>query len=130
MTATVDCVTEKSFKAPLNFHPQVIMGNPGAMARLRAFGFQSFSPFIDETYDQETDPRRRFELAYAEIRRLCALDEADLARMERELSPVLIANARWGVIGLREQYRRTIDPELVSSLLALCPREAASSIAL
>ncbi len=124
MTASIDCITEKSFKAPVNFHPQVIMGNPGAMARLRAFGFHGFSPFIDEAYDQETDPRRRFDLAYAEIRRLCALDEAELARMERELSEVLIANARWGVVGLPEHYRRVVDPELVSSLLALAPPAA------
>lgn len=121
MSEDKDYVTEKPFKALLNFHPQVIFGNAGAVERLRAFGFQSFSPWIDETYDLEPDPRRRFDLAYAELQRLCAKDETEMARMEAELTEILVANARWGLVGMAEQYRRVWDPELVSSLLALSP---------
>ncbi len=128
MTASVDCVTEKAFKAPMNFHPQVIFGNPGAMARLRAFGLQSFAPLIDERYDQEPDPRRRFDLAYAEILRLCALDEPAMARMEAALSETLVANARWSLVGLPAHYREVIDPQIVTSLLELCPEPAADGV--
>ena len=121
MSGTKDYVTEKPFKALLNFHPQVIFGNPGALERLQSFGFQSFSPWIDESYDQEADPRRRFELVYAEVRRLCAADEAEMPRLEQGLSEVLVANARWGLVELPQQYRRVWDPELVGKLLALSP---------
>ncbi|HEY5409354.1 MAG TPA: hypothetical protein VIJ94_01385 [Caulobacteraceae bacterium] len=121
MSATKDYVTEKPFKAMLNFHPQVILGNPGALVRLRSFGFQSFSPWIDESYDQETNPRRRFELVYAEVRRLCAADEAEMARLEHELSEILVANARWGLVDMPRKYREVWDPEIVANLLALSP---------
>ena len=124
MSATKDYVTEKPFKALLNFHPQIFLGNPGALARLRAFGFESFSPWIDETYDLEDDPRRRFDLAYAEIRRLCAVDEAEMARMDDGLSEVLAANARWGLVDLPHKYRTVWDPELVTDLLRLSPEAA------
>ena len=121
MSGTKDYVTEKPFKALLNFHPQVIFGNAGELQRLRALGFRSFSPWIDESYDQEPDPRRRFDLAYAEVRRLCALDEAEMARLEHKLSKTLVANARWGLIELPRKYREVWDPEIVENLMALSP---------
>jgi hypothetical protein len=121
MEVKLDRITEKSFKALLNFHPHVVLGNPGALSRARAFGFQSFAGEIDESYDQEPDPRRRFEMAYAEIVRLARLDEAELERREQRLAEVLTANARWGLIGFPEEYRRRWDPEIISSLLTLIP---------
>jgi hypothetical protein len=124
MSGSKDYVTEKPFKPLLNFHPQVILGNPGSLNRLRSFGFQSFSPWIDESYDQEADPRRRFELAYAEIRRLCATDEAEMARIEGGLAEILVANARWGLVELPDKYRKVWDPEIVTNLLALSPAAA------
>ncbi len=124
MGVKLDRVTEKSFKALLNFHPQVVLGNHRALGRLRAFGFNTFAGEIDESYDEEPDPRRRFELAYAEIVRLAALDEAELDAMERRLTDVLIANARWGLVDFPEQYRRQWDPQIISALLSLVPPEA------
>lgn len=124
MEAKLDRITEKSFKALLNFHPQVVLGNPRALARARSFGFETFRGEVDESYDQEPDPRRRFEMAYAEIARLVRLDEAELERMEQRLEDVLIANARWGLVGFPEQYRRRWDPEIISSLLTLLPADS------
>ena len=121
MAVKLDRVTEKSFKALLNFHPQVVLGNPGNLARLKAFGFESFPGEIDEAYDQEPDPRRRFDLAYREIVRLCRMDEAELERMEQRLTEVLIANARWGLVGFPQEYRKRWDPEIISNVLALVP---------
>ena len=121
MSGTKDYVTEKPFKALLNFQPQVILGNAGELRRLKAFGFRSFRPWIDESYDREPDPRRRFDMAYAEIRRLCALSEAEMAWMEQALADVLVANARKGLVDLPRRYREEWDPEIVTSLLALSP---------
>ncbi len=119
MSATVDRVTEKSFKALVNFHPQIIFGNAGALQRLRAFGFESFSPFIDEAYDEERDVRRRYDLAYAEFSRLCRLTDHELALMEQDLEGLLTANARRGLVDLPREYTDRRDPALISELMAL-----------
>ena len=121
MAVKLDRITEKSFKALLNFHPQVVLGNPGTLGRLKAFGFESFAGEIDQSYDLESDPRRRFDMAYREIVRLCRMDEDELGRVEQRLSEVLIANARWGLVGFPQEYRKRWDPEIISSLLELLP---------
>jgi hypothetical protein len=122
----VDRITEKSLKALMNFQPQVILGNAGALARLAGLGFQGFSDWIDEAYDREPDPRRRFDMAYGEIRRLCGLDEAALARMERDCAERLAFNARHGFVRLPAAYRKTYDRTIVSELLSLIRGPAAA----
>lgn len=112
-------ITEKPFKSLVNFHPIVLFGNPGALAMIREFGFRTFAEVIDESYDQEPDPRRRFEMAYAEFIRLCSRDEAELADMERRISETLEFNARFGLTRLPALFRDEIDRTLVDQLVAL-----------
>ena len=119
-------VTEKPFKALLGFHPFILFGNAGSLSLIRELGFQTFSGFIDERYDDEPDPRRRFEMVMAEIRRLCSLDELELRRMERELKPVLAHNALWGLTRLPAIWREQKDPAFLDELLARPQRTAAA----
>jgi hypothetical protein len=118
MRARVSRITEKPLKPLVNFHPLITFGNPGALAMLRELGFATFEEAIDERYDAEPDPRRRFEMAYAEVRRLCALDEAALARMEATLAPRLEHNARWGLYELPRARRAAHDAALIDRILA------------
>ncbi len=123
MRARPDRVTEKSFKPLLNFHPFLVFGNPGSLALLRGLGFETFPELVDETYDQVESPRARFDLAYAQVARLCRLDEAELARLEAGLADKLEHNARVALIDLPRRYREEIDRALVDDLLApLIPR--------
>ena len=46
-------VTEKAIKPMQNGLPFVILGSPGALATLRALGFKTFAPAINESYDQQ-----------------------------------------------------------------------------
>jgi hypothetical protein len=45
-------ISEKSFKPILCYHPFIIFGNKGSLAYLRSLGYKTFSPFIDESYDE------------------------------------------------------------------------------
>ena len=119
MASTIQRVTEKSFKALMSFHSQVIFGAAGALQLLRSFGFESFSPSIDERYDGEASTPRRFQMAYAEVLRLTRSEESELARMEAALHEVLVANARRALVELPAEYRRRRDPQLVDELLKL-----------
>ena len=110
-------ITEKPFKALLNFHPLILLGNPGSLKALRDYGFATFEGFFDETYDEEPDPRARFEMVYREVERLCALDEDDLRRLEQSIADRLAHNCRWGLTGLPAVFRDEIDVALVDQIL-------------
>ena len=111
-------ITEKPFSALMNFHPLVMFGNPGSLALIRSFGFETFGAVIDESYDEEPDPRKRFEMAYREVERLCRVDEAELARGESALHETLQFNAQWGLTRLPSIYRDQIDVRLVDDIIA------------
>ncbi|MDP9011777.1 MAG: hypothetical protein M3O41_03785 [Pseudomonadota bacterium] len=95
-------ITEKTFKPLINFHPFVLFGDPGALALIRDLGFKTFSPFIDERYDEELDPHRRFELAWREVARLARMSKRELRHRVRQLWPVLQYNAEYALDGLRD----------------------------
>ena len=115
-------ITEKPFRALANFHPLIVLGNPGSLRMIREFGYRTFSGAIDESYDEEPDPRRRFDMVYAEFLRLCRLDDADLARFEAGLHETLAHNARWALVEMPRIYREQRDTALVDLLLAVRER--------
>ena len=114
-------ITEKPLKPLVNFQPMAVFGNPGALQMIRDLGFSTFGEVIDERYDDEPDPRRRFDMVYAEVRRLCSLDDAELARLEASIADKLEANARWGLMDMPRIRRAQQDAALIDRILALAP---------
>ena len=102
-------ITEKPFPALVNFHPLVMFGNPLALQQVREFGYQTFSPAIDESYDEIEAPEARFRAAYKEFVRLCRMDEDELRHLVDSLRDVLVFNAEWGMTRLPALYRDRID---------------------
>jgi hypothetical protein len=111
-------ITEKALKPLLNFHPLLFFGSPGSLELLRGYGFRTFEGFFHEAYDQKHGVRRRFEMAYREVQRLCALDEAELARLEQQVEAAVIHNARHALVDLPRLFRERFDPQLVRDLVA------------
>ena len=71
-------ITEKTFK-PIAFrHAFIIMGPPGMLLLLHQLGFKTFSPYINESYDDEKDDIIRMLLVINEIDRLCKLEGDEL----------------------------------------------------
>lgn len=85
-------ITPIAFKSFMNFSPFVYFGNSGALRRMRELGFETFSPLIDESYDDVADAKERMKLAFEQVRRLNALSSARLAEFYNELWPVLEHN--------------------------------------
>ena len=50
-TGDVQRISELSIKPFVMGHPTILVGNPGSLALIRGFGFQTFGEFIDESYD-------------------------------------------------------------------------------
>ena len=109
-------ITEKPFKSLTNFHPILMFGNPGSLATLRGLGFQTFPELFDESYDEEPSAPKRFEMAVAELVRLCGKDEAEMARLEASVVEKLEFNARFGLTELPWRYRNEFDRALVDDL--------------
>ncbi len=121
MSSRLHRITEKPLKPLLGFHPFLLLGNPGALQLLRGYGFETFSGAFDERYDSEPNPRRRFDMVYAELRRLCALEEPEMARVSAELSEIVAFNACWGLTELPRRFRQTLLAALVDQLVSLRP---------
>ncbi len=84
--------SEKTFKPIANYHPFIMANMPGALARLRELGYKTFSPFIDESYDDETNDYKRMGMILAEIRRLASLDISELRKWYTGIFPILEHN--------------------------------------
>lgn len=122
-------ITEKPLKPLLGLHPFLMLGSPGALELLRGYGFETFSGVFDERYDSEPDPRRRFDMVYGQVRSLCALDEAEMARMAARLDEVVVFNACWGLTELPRWFRRTRVAELVDQLMPAMALEPSNRVA-
>ncbi len=63
--------SEKIWKPITNFQPFIYLDDVGALEQLREYGFKTFSPYIDESYDNIYDIDERFEAIMSEIQKLC-----------------------------------------------------------
>jgi len=103
-------ITEKTFRAIFHKHPFIIAGAPHSLAKIREWGYQTFSPWIDESYDACEDHEARLEIILEEINRLCSLSDQELNKMINEMADVLEHNYR---LYINKPYNRQITQEPV-----------------
>ncbi len=63
-------LTEKIWKDIMCFHPFLLVSNPGSLEQLRELGYRTFSPYINEKYDEENNFDSRSEMLFLEMKRL------------------------------------------------------------
>ncbi len=71
-------LSEKTFRTILNHNPFIILARSGTLKLLRQLGYKTFSPYIDESYDDEVDDQQRSLMVANEVKRLCDLNESQL----------------------------------------------------
>jgi len=54
-------LTEKTLRPIACSHPFILAAGPGSLEYIRNYGFQTFAPWIDESYDLEIDSVKRLE---------------------------------------------------------------------
>ena len=74
--------------------PMILVAEHGALQILKQRGFKTFSPWIDESYDNEVNDHVRFNLIVEEIVRLNKLTHSEIASMLLEMLPILLHNAK------------------------------------
>ena len=92
MSTNMVFFSEKIYKAILNFHPFLGMINSETLKFMRRNGYKSFSPFIEESYDEEGDPDIRSELLLKEMVRLCEIPINKMLDWYGDQSDILIHN--------------------------------------
>jgi len=63
--------SEKIWKSITNLQPFIYLDDVGALKKLREYGFKTFEPFIDESYDGIVNSDIRFGAIEQEINKLC-----------------------------------------------------------
>jgi hypothetical protein len=71
-------VSEKTWKAIVNNHPFILVAVPGTLKLLKELGYKTFSPFINEDYDEVEDYAERILMIVSEIKRLINLSPSEL----------------------------------------------------
>jgi len=67
--------SEKIWKTIRAKHPFVLASTPNSLQALRTMGYKTFSPFIDERYDEIEDDILRIKYIMDEVERLCNMNE-------------------------------------------------------
>jgi hypothetical protein len=115
-------VTEKTVKALCLGHPALVVGNPFSLELVRELGFETFSPFLDESYDVAEMARVRFALLAAELTRLTERPRGAPLRLEPELQDICRSNARHARGGLLRAYRERVEAPFVAEVRARLAR--------
>ena len=84
--------TEKTYKPISLFMPFIMVGQPYALYNLRKEGYQTFSKWWDESYDEIVNERKRMQNILALIKKLCSLSQNEIVNMYQDMQPVLLHN--------------------------------------
>jgi len=85
-------VSEKTWKPISNLQPFIMVGNPGTLKYIKELGFKTFSPFIDESYDEMADYKVRMRHIYSEIERLNNMSIKEIHDWYYSIKDVLLHN--------------------------------------
>jgi hypothetical protein len=87
-------LTEKSLRPIACGHPFILAAGPGALDYIKSYGFRTFAPWIDESYDQETDSVKRMEKIITSMKQIQNLQGQDREDFFREIKSIAEFNKK------------------------------------
>ena len=87
-------LSEKTFKPIANRHPFIIVSVPGMLDALKELGYQTFHPYIDETYDTIQDDYQRMKCIIREVDRLSHMTKEQELEFINNITPIVKHNLR------------------------------------
>jgi hypothetical protein len=108
-------LTEKTLRPLALGHPFLLAAGAGSLAMLRRYGFRTFHPWIDESYDLETDAPRRLEMIANEMQRLAGLPPQQQQACYHGLRQIADVNREWFY---SDDFARIVTTELEHNLNA------------
>ena len=89
---TTDWITEKTVKNLYIGKPFIVMGGLGTLTRIQDQGFKTFSPWINESYDNIKNIHARLEAIKQEIDRIALMSYEEISKLNQKLQSVYIHN--------------------------------------
>lgn len=99
-------LSEKTFKAIAMKHPFILVSVPKSLEILRIMGYRTFSPMIDESYDNEPDDAKRMLMIVNEIERLSKLSEEELKKFLIDVKAICDYN--YNVLLIKKKFIREL----------------------
>lgn len=87
-------LSEKTFHPIINLQPFLFFASNGQLAELKRLGFKTFEHIIDESYDDEPNSQKRFEMVCNEILRLSNLSTEEMNELYLSCKDICIHNRK------------------------------------
>ncbi len=85
-------ITEKTNKPIACGRPFIAFSTPYFLEDVRQLGFETFSPYIDESYDLETDNSKRLNMIVDEIERIVKLSSNEYSELVKNCHAIATRN--------------------------------------
>jgi len=106
-------LTEKTLRAIACGHPFMLAAGPGSLDFLKSYGFQTFSPWIDESYDTIQNHDQRLHAIYKEMQRLASLPLYQKANILTHCKSIAVTNKKHF---FSEKFIKQVTDELVNNV--------------
>ena len=94
----------------------MILSGPETLTYLRSYGFKTFHPFIDESYDLETNLNKRMTMVISEMDRINKLPQADQDHIWNKCAALARHNKE---LFFSDEFFDTITQELRDNVLSI-----------
>jgi hypothetical protein len=107
-------LTEKALRPIACGQPFLLAATHGSLEYLRSYGFETFSPWIDETYDTIEDPAQRLRAIVQEMKRIASLSDSDKTALLENVKDITTRNKQlffsdaWQQ-SIVEEFKRNFD---------------------
>ena len=110
-------LTEKTFRPIACGHPFILAAGPGSLEYIRSYGFKTFSPWIDESYDQETNSLHRLEKIIESMKKIQNLQGQALEDFSFEVKQIAEFNKKHF---FSDKFFDLVKSELKNNLDSAC----------
>ena len=87
-------LTEKTLRPIACGHPFILAAGPGSLEYVKSYGFKTFAPWIDESYDQETDSLKRLEKIIRSMKQIQNLQGQELENFSQAVKQIADFNKK------------------------------------
>jgi hypothetical protein len=106
-------LTEKTLRPIACGHPFMLAAGPGSLEYIRSYGFKTFDPWIDESYDLETDSLTRLAKILRAMKNFANKPESEQQNIVCELNKIAEFNRNWF---FSENFDQAVKNELITNL--------------